>query len=179
MHAETHLLCIEEGTTAGNKYLNTKKLCSRQLFRMCGQVFCNQCSSHFIDGVTINMSSPVRTCRLCFDQLEDNIEKDTMGPSRRKRSLHSDTLTKEIEKSFLPVGKSQSVLATIDDRNIRNDDVIDELKSTSTIIDSSHEKPKLSIVQCEECGLPFAPLSMGIIESYEHKSSHVNHLQSR
>ena len=31
--------------------------------RMCGQIFCNQCSSHYIDGV--------RACRLCHDQISE------------------------------------------------------------------------------------------------------------
>ena len=30
---------------------------------MCGQIFCNQCSSHYIDGV--------RACRLCHDQISE------------------------------------------------------------------------------------------------------------
>jgi TCP-1/cpn60 chaperonin family/FYVE zinc finger len=33
--------------------------------RMCGQIFCNQCSSHYIDGV--------RACRLCHDQLSERL----------------------------------------------------------------------------------------------------------
>jgi uncharacterized protein YaaR (DUF327 family) len=35
---------------------------------MCGQIFCNQCSSYYIDGV--------RACRLCFDQLSERAERD-------------------------------------------------------------------------------------------------------
>lgn len=37
--------------------------------RMCGQVFCNPCSSFYIDGALINLLGPVRSCRLCHDQL--------------------------------------------------------------------------------------------------------------
>ena len=42
---------------------------------MCGQIFCNQCSSHYIEGV--------RACRLCFEQLSEQNERDSK-PSRRR-----------------------------------------------------------------------------------------------
>ena len=48
--------------------------------RMCGQIFCNQCSSHYIDGV--------RACRLCHDQISERSHFErhagTMGDSNSK-----------------------------------------------------------------------------------------------
>lgn len=51
--------------------------------RMCGQVFCNQCSSFYIDGALINLQGPVRSCRLCHDQLFERSFRDK--PVRRGR----------------------------------------------------------------------------------------------
>lgn len=39
--------------------------------RMCGQVFCNQCSSYYIDGTLINLQGLVRCCKLCSEQVND------------------------------------------------------------------------------------------------------------
>lgn len=49
--------------------------------RMCGQVFCNQCSSYYIekDGVP----GPMRSCRLCFEQLGGSLERDGKNSKRK------------------------------------------------------------------------------------------------
>ena len=36
--------------------------------RMCGQIFCNSCSSHYIDGKLFSTPGLVRACKLCYDQ---------------------------------------------------------------------------------------------------------------
>jgi hypothetical protein len=36
--------------------------------RMCGQIFCNSCSSFSINGKIFNMVGLVRACRLCYEQ---------------------------------------------------------------------------------------------------------------
>lgn len=36
--------------------------------RMCGQIFCNSCSSFYIDGKMFNSPGLVRACKLCYDQ---------------------------------------------------------------------------------------------------------------
>lgn len=51
--------------------------------RMCGQVFCNPCSSFYIDGALINMQGPVRSCRLCHDQLSERTERENKQSRRR------------------------------------------------------------------------------------------------
>lgn len=35
---------------------------------MCGQIFCNSCSSFYIDGKMFNTPGLVRACRLCYEQ---------------------------------------------------------------------------------------------------------------
>mgnify|MGYP001207303608 CR=1 FL=1 len=45
--------------------------------RMCGQVFCDRCSSYYIDGLWINLQGPVRACKFCNEQLATRIEKES------------------------------------------------------------------------------------------------------
>ncbi|KAJ1398777.1 hypothetical protein B484DRAFT_300550, partial [Ochromonadaceae sp. CCMP2298] len=37
--------------------------------RMCGQIFCNSCSSFYIEGKLFSTPGLVRACRLCYEQL--------------------------------------------------------------------------------------------------------------
>ena len=53
--------------------------------RMCGQVFCNPCSSHYIDGALINLQGLVRSCRLCHDQLLERTERENKALNRRRQ----------------------------------------------------------------------------------------------
>jgi hypothetical protein len=53
---------------------------------MCGQIFCNQCSSHYVEGV--------RACRLCYDQLFERAERDTKH--FRRRATHQAEMIPEI-----------------------------------------------------------------------------------
>lgn len=39
--------------------------------RICGQVFCNPCSSFYVDGELINLSGTVRACETCYKHLEE------------------------------------------------------------------------------------------------------------
>jgi hypothetical protein len=54
---------------------------------MCGQVFCNQCSSYYIekDGVP----GPMRSCRLCFEQLGGSLERDGKTSKRKPKRAES------------------------------------------------------------------------------------------
>lgn len=54
--------------------------------RMCGQIFCNTCSNFYIDGALINLHGPVRSCRLCFDQLFEP-HHDTKQPRKKSESI--------------------------------------------------------------------------------------------
>jgi 1-phosphatidylinositol-3-phosphate 5-kinase len=50
--------------------------------RMCGQIFCNTCSSFYIDGMLFDTLGVVRGCRLCYNQLLENSNTgmDLTGP---------------------------------------------------------------------------------------------------
>lgn len=47
--------------------------------RMCGQIFCNSCSSHYIDGKLFNAVGLVRSCKLCYDQQNEQSAHDNEG----------------------------------------------------------------------------------------------------
>ncbi|CAN0165846.1 unnamed protein product, partial [Discosporangium mesarthrocarpum] len=38
--------------------------------RVCGQIFCHNCSSHFTDGKDFGINGVLRTCTTCWEQLE-------------------------------------------------------------------------------------------------------------
>ena len=61
--------------------------------RMCGQVFCNQCSSYYIDKEGTGLQGPVRSCRLCFDQLGGSLERESKpnNPNKRKQKKLSES----------------------------------------------------------------------------------------
>lgn len=56
--------------------------------RMCGQIFCNGCSSFYIDGKIFNTLGLVRACKLCFEQQIDRIDFDGKLP-RPKLTVES------------------------------------------------------------------------------------------
>ena len=39
--------------------------------RMCGQIFCSNCSSYSIDGSMFNTTGLVRACQLCYEQANE------------------------------------------------------------------------------------------------------------
>ncbi len=72
--------------------------------RICGQIFCNPCSSYYIDGAFVQVQGNVRACKICFDQNSKSAINDALKSKRR--SQRSD--------SILPVantGRSLSISA--------------------------------------------------------------------
>ena len=66
-----------------NKYLyNISR--RRHHCRMCGQVFCNTCSSFYIDGNLFNNQSLVRSCKLCYNQLYEQNERENRLAKRKQ-----------------------------------------------------------------------------------------------
>jgi len=61
--------------------------------RMCGQVFCNPCSSFYIDGALISLHGLVRSCRLCHDQLLERTEHENKQFRRRQVDNPSESLS--------------------------------------------------------------------------------------
>jgi len=54
--------------------------------RMCGQIFCNSCSSHYIDGKLFNAVGSVRSCKLCYDQQNEQSAHDNNEGRQHHRS---------------------------------------------------------------------------------------------
>ena len=76
--------------------------------RMCGQVFCNPCSSFYIDGSQINLShGPVRSCKLCHDQLADRTDKENKLFKRKMTDSNSLDNTNVAVTSEIDVTKVQ------------------------------------------------------------------------
>lgn len=55
--------------------------------RMCGQIFCNNCSNFYIDGLQINLQGQQRACRHCYDQINERMESKS---SRRQELVEND-----------------------------------------------------------------------------------------
>jgi hypothetical protein len=74
--------------------------------RMCGQIFCNTCSSYSLDGAMFNAQGVVRACRLCYEQALERSELELKQHPRKflERSAqdvqHSHHVMREISKEF-------------------------------------------------------------------------------
>lgn len=55
---------------------------------MCGQVFCNQCSSYYIDGALINQQGLVRCCKLCHEQMHERSEQELKILKKKASNYH-------------------------------------------------------------------------------------------
>ncbi len=76
--------------------------------RMCGQVFCNPCSSFYIDGSQINLLyGPVRSCKLCHDQLADRTDKENKLFKRKMADTNSLDNTNVVVNSEIDLTKVQ------------------------------------------------------------------------
>jgi 1-phosphatidylinositol-3-phosphate 5-kinase len=54
--------------------------------RMCGQIFCNQCSSFYIEQGVVGQT--VRCCRLCYDQLGASYDQDVKHQLPLEKRIH-------------------------------------------------------------------------------------------
>lgn len=88
--------------------------------RMCGQVFCNNCSSFYIDGSLFNVTGLVRACELCYEQLMERTERENRL-NRRKQSDRFNTNSTDHFRSFVPPAltnnKTGSSVSSLDDRS--------------------------------------------------------------
>lgn len=66
--------------------------------RMCGQVFCHNCSNYSIDGSVVNIAGLVRSCRLCHDQVTEGPAKDASKlPGRPTANLPNEQSKRALE----------------------------------------------------------------------------------
>ena len=55
--------------------------------RMCGQIFCNGCSSFYIEGKLFNTPGLVRSCRLCYEQQLERGDGDYKAPRQKNLQI--------------------------------------------------------------------------------------------
>ena len=79
---------------------------------MCGQVFCNQCSSHYIDGSLINLQGLVRCCKLCSEQMHERNERELK--QNRKKYLNGG----HMDQNFVSIIPDQSYRRTMTHESI-------------------------------------------------------------
>jgi hypothetical protein len=67
--------------------------------RMCGQVFCNNCSSYSIDGALFNTPGVVRACQLCYDQANEKVPVENIKSSKQRKTPTSEKLAVEVQNA--------------------------------------------------------------------------------
>jgi hypothetical protein len=68
--------------------------------RMCGQVFCNNCSSYSIDGVMFNAQGLVRACKDCFEQTIGTESKSTKRKPLAEKGMNDPTQTQRLRAEY-------------------------------------------------------------------------------
>lgn len=76
--------------------------------RMCGQIFCNTCSSFYIEGAMFNTPGLVRACRLCYDQQFERTESENRLARRKLLDKVDSTADSQL---LAAAGRNQSLLA--------------------------------------------------------------------
>jgi 1-phosphatidylinositol-3-phosphate 5-kinase len=80
--------------------------------RMCGQIFCNSCSSFYIDGKMFNSLGVVRACKICFEQQEKG-DGEYKLPKPHRMLMNQELMTaappQEIEQQYLNARATASV----------------------------------------------------------------------
>eukprot|EP01041_Mallomonas_annulata_P002649 gene2649-5200_t len=123
--------------------------------RMCGQVFCNPCSSHYIDISSPTVIGPVRSCRLCYEQLGGRFESKLN--SRRKRHQPESINTINKNKTYLDMSDFKE--------SSPNSDIYNDMKGEGI---TKYKKLNL-----------YEPPSTTFDESPQIKTEHVTNLQNR
>lgn len=71
--------------------------------RMCGQIFCNTCSSYAIDGSIFNSPGLVRACRDCFEQAGEHAVNELKVAKKRigdKTTADNVTQLRELNTEY-------------------------------------------------------------------------------
>jgi 1-phosphatidylinositol-3-phosphate 5-kinase len=70
--------------------------------RMCGQIFCNSCSSFYIDGKMFNTPGLVRACRLCYEQQGERGDAEHKHGRPKALPVSEHTLNEEHTTAIRP-----------------------------------------------------------------------------
>lgn len=97
--------------------------------RLCGQIFCGQCSSAFVDGVPHGFSGPVRVCNFCHDQVE--LHHRSFSDAAARPSLPLSPHNEQPETLNL----TNDPIETLESPRLsRNDETEDHLQSLKVFI---------------------------------------------
>ncbi len=82
--------------------------------RLCGQIFCHNCSSYSVDGALVGLEGLVRSCKICHDQIYDISTKEANMLSRRLSNLpvstpDENTTRQPISRSKMSFGTNEIV----------------------------------------------------------------------
>jgi len=132
--------------------------------RMCGQVFCNPCSAHFIDGSLINLPGLVRSCQLCHDQLSDRVELEAPHHLRRRQSARGVQVQQKQSDIVLAPTTTRELVLKNDNNNANDPErirhasilqnrasahleaIVQELVQNSTVVEKSQQDLWISII---------------------------------
>lgn len=114
--------------------------------RMCGQIFCNTCSSYSIDGTVFNQPGLVRSCQLCYEQQANAKEGNDAKVSRRKAAekVQLDATNAQLREMNAEYRKHQQNLQNRATAHLKS--IVNKLISSSENISSNQEKWKDLIV---------------------------------
>ena len=70
--------------------------------RMCGQIFCNSCSSFYIDGKMFNSPGLVRACRLCYEQQSERGEVEYKSSRPKALPMIESSTGEELQPHLVP-----------------------------------------------------------------------------
>lgn len=105
--------------------------------RMCGQVFCNTCSSFWIDGAFLNVQGPARCCQLCCSQMNERNEREMMKGRTMALEDRQSVIMANIASSVAPTVSPTSVYVTEMLNAVTADIVASELRSSLATVGDS------------------------------------------
>lgn len=127
--------------------------------RICGQVFCNPCSSFYVDGELINLSGSVRACEMCYKHL---VERGDLDVKPTKQRLDGDTRAADSKLESVDARKAAKVS--------RHEDYLAHI-ITPAFLEGKIEKIPVSGPDLRRTVL--------IGESVKEMRDNLNHLQTR
>lgn len=105
---------------------------------MCGQIFCNACSSYWVDGTLLDMvPGPVRCCKICSEQLNERQAKE-WTKMMWNRQIDS---TVEVAKRPAAVGMSEADMSTLSMQVLSHAVIESKMADAALVAGHVHETP--------------------------------------
>jgi hypothetical protein len=98
--------------------------------RMCGQIFCYNCSKYNIDGALFNITGLVRACKLCYEQLFERTERERESRSIRKKFCDKSSLGEVIDSLSTKIASNPQLLLSSVNNFQQQQEVFQQEQST-------------------------------------------------